>query len=179
MSKIVSDVDGCLLRFLEPFAKWYNANFEDKIYNQHKQDYDLGKGDDDKFYPRIKQFWETPIFGNLPLMDKDAPKYFNMMARKNIMVIATAVDLKHADRRKKNLKDFKYDEIYFVPHNKEKFIINELKPDIAIEDKPELIIALAKAGIKVFYPELKYTIGMARYGTMYKNWKELYGYIAV
>jgi uncharacterized HAD superfamily protein len=176
---ICIDTDGVLLDFLEPFAKWYNANFTDKVHEHHKQDYDLGKGDDKKFFPRIQQFWETPMFGSLPLLDKDAPKYFNLLAEDNTMIIATAVPEHLSAARTRNLNEFKYSGLHFVPKDKAYFIINLIRPSIAIEDKPETIKELYHAGIKVYYPYCKYITGMEKYGTMYKNWKELYGFIAM
>ncbi len=180
MKKIICcDVDGVLLFFAGAFVKWYNAHHVEKISDADMHDYGFNIDSRDYLYKEIKMFWDTPFFSSMPLMDKDAPKYFNLLAKNNEMIIATAVDEKHRKSRETNLYQFDYDKIYFVPHDKAKFIIEKLKPDIAIEDKPDTIKELSAAGIKVYYPDLSYTKGLEKYGTKYNLWKELYVKLSV
>ena len=58
----------------------------------------------------------------------------------------------------------------YMGSNKTDHIINNIKPIIAIEDKPKNIQILSEAGIRVFYPILEYTKGMEQFGTPYENW---------
>lgn len=175
MKKIIFDVDGCMLDFANPFIKWYNARNEDKITQSDLKYYDFNR---DNIFDSIKQFWATPNFGSLSFMDNYIFYYFNKIAEKNESIIVTAIPEEYAEIRMENLKWFNYGEIYFKPNGKTEFIINELKADIAIEDEPERVKKLSEAGIKVFYPQWPYTVGLEKYGTMYKSWRELYAKLA-
>jgi uncharacterized HAD superfamily protein len=170
--KIVCDVDNCILNFSKSFVQWWNRYHGDKINQSDLDDYSFHK-DPDYVYKEITKFWKTPYFGNMPLLNDTAPFYFNLIADNNEMIIVTAVPEEFKDKRERNISEFHYDEIHFVPRNKADFII-KMKPDYAIEDQPDNVKKLYKGGVKVFYPDLPYTQGLKKYGTMYKNWKELY-----
>ena len=50
----------------------------------------------------------------------------------------------------------------------------EIKPDVMLEDKPELIEAFYNAGIFVIFPDWHpYTKGMHQYATPFSSWQDI------
>ena len=59
-------------------------------------------------------------------------------------------------------------------YNKEKIIVDDIQPDVMLEDRPELIEAFFNAGIRVLYPDWHlYTKGMDRFAIPFSNWLEI------
>ena len=57
---------------------------------------------------------------------------------------------------------------------KEETVIEEVKPDVMIEDRPELIEAFHRADIRVIFPNWHpYTKGMERFATPFSLWNEV------
>ncbi len=57
---------------------------------------------------------------------------------------------------------------------KEETVIEEVKPDVMIEDRPELIEAFHRADISVIFPNWHpYTKGMERFATPFSLWNEV------
>jgi hypothetical protein len=57
---------------------------------------------------------------------------------------------------------------------KQQIIIEQIQPDVMLEDRPELIEAFHRAGIKVIFPDWHpYTKGMERFATPFSLWQEI------
>ena len=57
---------------------------------------------------------------------------------------------------------------------KEETVVEEIQPDVMIEDRPKLIEDFHRAGIRVIFPNWHpYTKGMERFATPFSLWKEV------
>jgi len=166
---IICDVDGVIVDFKNPYIDFVKSKMPDKKINPSV--YELGLTLEENGEMVVK-FWEEYGIENLKPFD-GTKKYFNILAKKHRMRIASALDPKYEKQRLVNLKGFDYEDLNLISRNKAEWIINQ-NPDIAIEDKPQNIIKLANAGINVFIPMyVSYTGSMGQYGTFFKSWKEL------
>ena len=102
-------------------------------------------------------------------------KILNKFATHHKLHIVTAFLPEHSQKRIYNLKELNYDSLQFVgDYNKEKIIVDDIQPDVMLEDRPELIEAFFNAGIRVLYPDWHlYTKGMDRFATPFSNWLEI------
>jgi len=168
--KLMSDVDGVLVDFNGDFADWLEENHNDAFqgFNPAVWDFNLGK----ESWNYIKEFWSSGVLTNLTIFP-NAKKVFNDLSEIFQMNIVTALDPKYKSERVINLKGFKYDSIKVLGTGKIEYILNNLKPVVAIEDKPEYIRRMSKAGIDVYFPRIPMTRGLESYGTPYRNWLEL------
>ena len=78
-------------------------------------------------------------------------------------------------KRAENLKSVNYTTLQCVGDlRKEQIIVEEIQPDVMIEDRPELIESFCRAGLYVIYPDWHpYTKGMDRYATPFSHWQEV------
>jgi 5'(3')-deoxyribonucleotidase len=168
--KIMSDVDGVIVDFVNPWIDWVEK--KDPNIKIDKSRYDLGlSGEIIGRY--INDFWKSGAMNSLPIYE-NAKESFNNIAKKHDIYIVSALNNDYFKERKENLKGFNYKILKLIDNNKVEWIIDTLKPDIAIEDDPKNIMRLSGAGIKVYYPKFAtYTDGMEAYGNGFDNWKEL------
>ncbi len=170
-NKICCDVDGVIANFGEEYQKWLIENhpkidIDPKSYHCGVP-YELGK----EF---ISEFWKSGAVRKMKHFP-DAKYYFNKLAEIHDIYIVTAINPNYSVQRTKNLSGYNYKSLVLIHKQKADWIINELKPDIAIEDKPINIKILSDAGIKVYYPSyLPYTKGLEEYGIPFKSWKHLW-----
>ena len=78
-------------------------------------------------------------------------------------------------KRVENLKLLNYTTLQCVGDElKEETVIEKVKPDVMIEDRPELIEAFHRADIRVIFPNWHpYTKGMERFATPFSLWNEV------
>ena len=120
------------------------------------------------------QFHNGDDLCNLNYFDNSL-QILNSLATKHELHIVSALEPEQEAKRRENLRDLNYHSLRCVGDNyKEKIIVEEIKPDIMLEDRPELIKAFYKAGIIVIYPKWHiYTEGMDRFATPFSNWLEV------
>ncbi|MFW5800133.1 MAG: 5' nucleotidase, NT5C type [Spirochaetota bacterium] len=169
--KICCDVDGVILDFGSAYKKWLEENHPKIKINPYDYHcgvpYELGKD-------FVTEFWKTGIVRRLKPFP-GAREYFNKLAQYYDMYIVTALKGNYKEQRKESLKGFDYKELYIIEHKKAEWIIKELKPDIAIEDKPGNIMTLSEVNIKVYYPSfILYTMGLKDYGVPFDSWRHLW-----
>lgn len=168
---ISCDVDGVLLDFIGGIKKW-----ADKTHPEYDIKINIPGnwyfGVDKKLaWKMVEEFWATDELSKLPQYP-GAKTGFNRLAKNFEVHIVTALDAKYKAKRVKNLSGFNYESMTVKAEGKFQTIVNKIKPDIAIEDKPELIQRMTRAGIDVYWPNLPLTKGVA-VGTKYKNWPDL------
>jgi 5'(3')-deoxyribonucleotidase len=169
--KICCDVDGVIANFGEKYQKWLienhpKINIDPNSYHCGVP-YELGKD-------FIAEFWRSGAIRKMEHFP-DAKYYFNKLSEIHDIYIVTAINPNYSVQRTKNLSGFNYKSLILIHRKKSDWIINELKPDIAVEDKPANIKTLSDAGIKVYYPSyLPYTKGLEKFGTPFKSWKHLW-----
>jgi hypothetical protein len=168
--KFVWDVDGVLLDFSTDFERFVSNELGIDV---NHEDYDLGI-DRKTIEPIINKFWNSENFSRLKQYPS-AKEVFNYIAKRTESVIATAISGEYARAREKNLSGFAYKKIHYLPVDKKKFVVNTLKPDVCIEDKPSNIEFYTNAGILTFFPSnLPYTKGLSiKYAIPYNSLEEL------
>lgn len=171
---ISCDVDGVLVEYAKDFCDWMKIEHPEVKVDPKIYDFGLGH---EKAIQYCAEYWAIPdIFQKFKII-KNAKDGFNELSKYFDIIIVTAVPSRFQEDRKKNLSGFKYQDIILAETsiNKERIIVNDIKPTIAIEDSPILIKHLSQKGIDVFYPILGYTknVGLENYGTPYKNWHQL------
>lgn len=178
--KIVCDCDNVLLDFSKGFAKWNNSKFEDIHTDECPETYDFGFGESDSaldtLWERIKLFWKTPNMAKLEPMEPGIVENFKKLCSDYSVSVISAVDKSVKDSRLENLEEFGVkDDNLLLDVNKIDKIINEIRPNVCIEDSPENIIKLCNAGITVFYPRyVKYTKNINEdIAIPYDNWENL------
>ena len=99
----------------------------------------------------------------------------NRLVEKDEVHLVTAIQPECSEKRAENLSALNYTSLQCVGDAaKERVIIEEVVPDVMIEDRPELIKAFHGAGIPVFYPDWHpYTRGMEAFGTPFSHWNQI------
>jgi 5'(3')-deoxyribonucleotidase len=168
---ICCDVDGVITNFGDAYRKWLSKNHPKVKINPDSYHcgvpFELGKD-------FVSELWRSGVIREMEHFP-GAKTYFNKLAQKYDMYIVTAINPNYSVQRTKNLKGYGYKSLTLIHKRKTDWIINDLKPDIAIEDKPANIKTLSEAGIDVYYPiYVPYTNDMEDYGTPFNSWKHLW-----
>ena len=169
--KICSDVDGVILNYIEGFIKF---TIKEKInYNHDPSTYGVISS-----FPNKKEIYERFHSGNyLSNLNyyEHSLKILNLLTQKHELYLVSALEPEQQKEREKNLSALNYKSLQCVGDSlKEQIILEEIKPDIMIEDRPELIKTFYNKGISVIYPEWhNYTKGMDRYAIPFSNWLEI------
>ena len=169
--KICSDVDGVILNYIQGFIDFTQR---EKIPYTH----------DPEIYGVIRnlpngaemrdQFHGGDDLRQLNYFD-DSLKILNKLASQHELHLVTALEPEQTQKRTDNLKELNYASLQCVGDlHKEQIIVEEVQPDIMLEDRPELIKAFYNAGIHVLYPDWHlYTKGMDRFATPFSSWLEI------
>ncbi|GIT09441.1 MAG: hypothetical protein CM1200mP30_30710 [Pseudomonadota bacterium] len=98
-----------------------------------------------------------------------------MLASKHELHLVSALEPEQSKKRVENLKMLNYTTLQCVGYErKEEIVIKEIQPDVMIEDRPELIEAFHRAGIRVIFPNWHpYTKGMECFATPFSLWNEV------
>ena len=169
--KICSDVDGVILDYIQGFIDFtlkekipytYNPKHYGVIRNLPEKELIWGKfhsGD----YLRKLNFYD------------DSLQILNFLANQHEVHLVSALEPKQFKKREENLNALNYTSLKCVgDFYKEKIIIEEIKPDVMIEDRPELIRSFHNAGIRVIFPNWHhYTNGMEQYAIPFSNWLQI------
>ena len=164
-----SDVDGVILNYIKGFIDFTK---DEKIPYIYKPDlYGVTNGilNEDEIR---KKFHSTNYLQNLEFYDNS--KYvLNNIAKKFELHIVSAIDPQCSEKRIYNLRHLRYKSLKCIGESKKNYIVNKIKPDIMIEDHPDLIRAFTKAGISVFYPSWHlYTKGLDKIAKPFSSWKD-------
>ena len=165
--KIMCDVDGVLLDFNTSFRQWLKKEFPTIKFDL--SDWHLGMPPD-QAQKIVDAFFEVDeeISNLLPF--PGAKTGLSVLKNTGHEVhIVTALPAKYKVQREKNLEGWEYDSLSVIGHDKMDYIVNELNPDVGIEDKPENIKIMDDAGITVFYPDISLT-KYVNVGHSYKSW---------
>jgi len=174
--KIACDVDGCILSFAKVFSEWWNTQYEPKL-SPMPLEWSWGLQGIKKalLYEEVPRFLNSDKAGRLPYAFDDVVEYFNRISGKHEVVIVTAFPEHRKPAREENLKELNYSKLIMCPiEDKAKFIIEEIDPDIVIEDKPGTVECLVRHAIPVCVPRWGYTKHLEKYCKMFGTWSELY-----
>jgi len=167
--KLMSDVDGVLVDFNNTFANWMEEHHPELApVDRGKWHFGL---DDEVAWGYCEEFWETDWIRRLPFFE-GAVDGLNSIIDIFQIHIVTALPHKYEHARRVNLSSVNYDSMMVIGRDKMDYIIDVLKPDIAIEDKPKNVNLLHETGIDVYYPDHPITKDIS-VGTRYFSWKEL------
>ena len=169
--KICSDVDGVILNYIQGFIDF---TIKEKIpYSHNPELYGVISNFNDNQKVR-DQFYSGIYLSKLKYYD-DSLEILNMLASKNELHLVSALEPEQSKKRVENLKMLNYLTLQCVgDERKEETVVYGIQPDVMIEDRPELIEAFSRAGIKVFFPDWHpYTKGMERFGTPFSLWNEV------
>lgn len=149
--KIVFDVDNCLVDFTKSFKQFCREQFPPHGIDMDETSYGLGM-DPDVLYDMIKRWWASPAAGQVEFFP-GAIDVFNDLAFRNDVEIVSSFPEEFREKREKNLAPLSFHRrVVLLPGNEKRDHIIAEKPDIAIEDKPDLIEAFARTGITVLFP---------------------------
>ncbi len=168
---ICSDVDGVILNYKQGFIDFTKQ--EQIEYRYDPETYGVVTG-----HPRARQlrkrFHAGDSLKQLEYYD-GALEVLNRLAEQSELHLVTALDPDCGEMRAQNLSALNYTSLQCVGDAlKQQVIIDDIQPDVMIEDRPELIQAFHDAGIQVFYPDWhRYTRGMGSYGTAFSSWGKL------
>lgn len=181
--KIVCDCDNVLLNFSESFAEWHNNKYDDISVQGDPDDYDFGVPEHSELlWERIKEFWASPEMATVKYMEPNIDEKFRELRSLHEVVVYSAVENTCRERRMANLNDFGLGDSEVVLRvDKLVPIINNVKPDICIDDAPDNIEELTAAGIPVFYPRyVRYTSHVkSELAIPYENWDNLLELISI
>ena len=169
--KICSDVDGVILDYIQGFIDFTMDENIPYTYNPNLYGVISNFPNNDAIY---EKFHAGNCLSKLKFY-KDSLKILNLLAENHELHLVSALEPKQHQKREKNLNSLNYSSLQCVgDFLKEQIIIEEIKPDIMLEDRPELIKSFNKSGISVFYPDWHaYTKGMDRYATPFSSWEEI------
>ena len=169
--KICSDVDGVILDYIQGFIDFSQ---KEKIPYTH----------DPKLYGVIRnlpnkeliwgKFHSGDYLKKLNFYDNSL-RILNLLSNQHELHLVSALEPEQSEKREENLNALNYTSLKCVGNIlKEQIIIEEIKPNVVFEDRPELIRAFYNAGIRVLFPNWHpYTKGMERYATPFSNWQEI------
>ena len=168
---ICSDVDGVILNYIQGFIEFTvdeNISFR---YNPEKYGVMRDLINEDELRER---FHKGNYLRKLQYYS-NALEVLNSLAEKFELHLVTAISPECSEKREENLADLNYTSLQCVGENdKERIILEEVVPDVMIEDHPELIQTFHAAGIKVFFPEWHcYTRNMDAFGISFSEWRKL------
>tara|TARA_Y100001970_G_C13884802_1_gene675639 strand:+ start:133 stop:666 length:534 start_codon:yes stop_codon:yes gene_type:complete len=169
--KICSDVDGVILDYIQGFIDFTQKEKIPYDHNPNKYGVIRDFPNNELIY---KRFNSGNYLSNLKFY-KYSLKTLNFLAKNHELHLVSALDPEQYQKREKNLNKLNYTSLQCVGDSlKEKVIIEEIKPDIMLEDRPELIIAFYNAGISVIFPDWHpYTKGMEKYATPFSCWQDI------
>ena len=168
---ICSDVDGVILNYIQGFIDFTvdeNISFR---YNPEKYGVIRDMENEDELRER---FHGGNYLKRLQYYD-GALDVLNSLAEKSELHLVTAISPECCEKRKENLAALNYTSLQCVgDSDKERVILEEVIPDVIIEDRPKLIRAFHAAGIPVFFPDWhRYTRGMDPFGIAFSDWRKL------
>ena len=168
---ICSDVDGVILNYIQGFIDF--TRDEDIDYQYNPENYGVITGIENAENLR-KRFHAKDYLRQLQYYE-GALEVLNRLVEKDEVHLVTAIQPECSEMRAENLTALNYTSLQCVGDAaKERVIIEEVVPDVMIEDRPELIKAFHGAGIPVFYPDWHpYTRGMEDFGTPFSNWYQI------
>ena len=168
---ICSDVDGVILNYIQGFIDFTR---KEKISFSHNPElYGVISNFPDNLKVR-DQFYSGKYLSQLKFYE-DSLEILNLLASKHELHLVSALEPEQSKKRVENLKMLNYTTLQCVGDDrKEKIVIEEIQPDVMIEDRPELIEAFHRADIRVFFPDWHpYTKGMERFATPFSLWTEV------
>ena len=168
---ICSDVDGVILNYIQGFIDF--TRDEDIDYQYNPENYGVITGIENAENLR-KRFHAKDYLRQLQYYE-GALEVLNRLVEKDEVHLVTAIQPECSEMRAENLTALNYTSLQCVGDAaKERVIIEEVVPDVMIEDRPELIKAFHGAGIPVFYPDWHpYTLGMEAFGTPFSHWNQI------
>ena len=169
--KICSDVDGVILDYIQGFIDFTQK--EEIPYIHNPQLYGVIRN-----FPNKKVIWEKFYAGDyLRKLNyyENSLQILNFLSNQHELHLVSALVPEQFQKRAENLSELNYTSLQCVGDSrKEKIIIEDIKPDVVFEDRPELIQTFHNAGIPVIFPNWHlYTDGMEHYGTPFSSWKEI------
>ena len=169
--KICSDVDGVILNYIQGFIDFTKK--ENIPYSHNPELYGVISNSPDDLKVR-NQFYSGEYLNQLKFYD-DSLEVLNLLACKHELHLVSALEPAQSKKRVENLKMLNYTTLKCVGDElKEEIIIDEIQPDVMIEDRPELIEAFHRAGIRVIFPDWHpYTKGMECFATPFSHWNEV------
>ena len=168
---ICSDVDGVILNYIQGF---FDFTRKEKIpYSHNPELYGVIRNFPDNLEVR-DQFHSGEYLSQLKFYD-GSMEILNMLASKHELHLVTALEPEQSKKRAENLKMVNYTTLQCVGDDrKEETVVEEIQPDVMIEDRPELIEAFHRAGIRVIFPDWHpYTKGMERFATPFSLWHQV------
>ena len=168
---ICSDVDGVILNYIQGFIDFTR---KEKIpYSYNPEIYGVVGNFSDNLKVR-DQFYSGKYLSQLKFYD-DSLEILNLLASKHELHLVSALEPEQSKKRVQNLKMLNYATLQCVGYErKEEIVIKEIQPDVMIEDRPELIEAFYRAGIRVIFPNWHpYTKGMECFATPFSLWNEV------
>jgi len=174
--KICFDCDGVILDFKEGFVNWIIKTYPDvdidvSSYNILKNA-NFTKKEEREI---LNNFFETPEFRDIEYFNNVGNVLKKLRKDGHTVHIITALNPRYTQLRKNQLEKIDYDEMKLMGGRKEKYIINTVKPDLMVEDKPDLIKSFQESGITTFYPSASYI--PFRDENCYFDWFDLYNKI--
>ena len=169
--KICSDVDGVILNYIQGFIDFTR---KEKIpYSHNPEIYGVISNFPDNQKVR-DQFYSGKYLSQLKFYDHSLD-ILNLLATKHELHLVSALEPEQLKKRVENLKMLNYKTLQCVgDERKEEIIIEEVQPEVMIEDRPDLIKAFHRAGIRVIFPDWHpYTKGMECFATPFSLWNEV------
>ena len=168
---ICSDVDGVILNYIQGFIDF--TVDEDIAFHYNPELYGVIRGMDNATELR-KRFHAGNCLRRLEFYD-GALEVLNTLVEAAEVHLVTAIDPECSAKRAENLAGLNYTSLQCVGDaDKERVIVEEVVPDVMLEDRPELIQAFHVVGLPVFYPDWhRYTQGMEAFGTPFSSWQQL------
>ena len=169
--KICSDVDGVILNYTQGFIDFTK---KEKIPYYHNPElYGVISNFPDNQKVR-EQFYSGKYLSKLNFY-QNSLEILNLLASNHELHLVSALEPKQSKKRAENLKMLNYASLQCVGDDrKEEVVIEEIQPEVMIEDRPELIVAFHRAGIRVIFPDWHpYTKGMERIATPFSIWNEV------
>ena len=169
--KICSDVDGVILDYILGFIEF--TQIEKIPYTHNPELFGVIRNFPDNVEVR-NRFHAGDSLRNLKYFDGSL-EILNLLASSHELHLVTALEPEQTQKRVENLEYLNYTTLQCVGDlRKEQIIVEEIQPDVMIEDRPELIESFCNAGLYVIYPDWHpYTKGMDRYATPFSHWQEV------
>ena len=164
-------MDGVILNYIQGFIDFTQR--ENIPYTHEPELYGVIRNFPDNLGMR-DQFHAGDSLRQLNYFD-DSLQILNMLATQHELHLVTALEPEQFRKREENLAALNYTSLQCVGDiRKEQIIVEEIQPDVMLEDRPELIEAFYSAGIRVLFPDWHpYTKGMERFGTPFSRWQEI------
>ena len=169
--KICSDVDGVILDYIQGFIDFTEK--EDIPFNHNPKLYGVIRNmpNKKKIY---KKFHSGDYLRKLNFYDYSL-QILNFLANQHELYLVSALEPEQFHKREENLNELNYFSLKCVGEfRKKETVIEDVKPDVMIEDHPELIKSFHNAGIRVIFPNWHlYTKGMENFATPFSSWREI------